>query len=255
MVIVLKKRTLRLLLILLIAIIGIAIILGSTTKSVMAQNRELPIYNVDRNDKKIAISFDAAWGADKTRQIVDILTKHNVKATFFLVGFWIDKYPEEVKYIHDKGMEIGNHSLNHLKMSTIDKDTIVKEITTVNDKINKIIGVSPKVFRPPFGDYNNTLISTVNEMNMKPIQWNVDSLDWKGLSSGQIAKRIFDRVNSGSIILCHNNSDHIVEALPMIILNLKNQGYEFVTMSELVYQDNYYIDNNGVQHLKKMEEQ
>ena len=113
---------------------------------------------------------------------------------------------------------------------------------------------SVKVFRPPFGDYNDRLIRTVNELGMKTIQWDVDSLDWKGLSSGEISKRVCSRVKSGSIILCHNNSDHIVEALPMIILNLKNQGYEFVTMSELVYDDNYIIDNNGVQHLKKMEE-
>ncbi len=151
-------------------------------------------------------------------------------------------------------MEIGNHSANHLKMSTIQEEVIIKEISSVNEKITAITGKPVKVFRPPFGDYNDRLIRTVNELGMKPIQWDVDSLDWKGLSSGEISKRVCSRVKSGSIILCHNNSDHIVEALPMIILNLKNQGYEFVTMSELVYDDNYIIDNNGVQHLKKMEE-
>ncbi len=214
----------------------------------------VPIYSVDTDSKKIAISFDAAWGADKTKSIVDTLNKYRIKGTFFLVGFWIDKYGEEVKYISDNGMEIGNHSANHLKMSTIQEEVIIKEISSVNEKITAITGKPVKVFRPPFGDYNDRLIRTVNELGMKTIQWDVDSLDWKGLSSGEISKRVCSRVKSGSIILCHNNSDHIVEALPMIILNLKNQGYEFVTMSELVYDDNYIIDNNGVQHLKKMEE-
>ena len=256
MIIVLRRKRLGILLVTIMLIITTIVISGSGVVGTLAEsNRKLPVYAVDRNDNKIAISFDAAWGADKTRQIVDILVKYDVKATFFLVGFWIDKYKDEVKYIHDNGMEIGNHSLNHLKMSTIDKATINKEITGVNTKIKDIIGIEPKVFRPPFGDYNNALIESVNELGMMPIQWDVDSLDWKGLSSGQLSKRIFDRVKSGSIILCHNNSDHIVEALPMIILNLKNKGYEFVTMSELVYHDNYKIDNNGVQHLKNQEEQ
>ena len=255
MIVVLKKSTLKLVLLIILVAIIVGGIVGGSTVSTMAEARRLPIYGVDRNDNKIAITFDAAWGADKTRKIVDILTEHGIKATFFLVGFWIDKYEDEVRYIHEKGMEIGNHSMNHLKMSTIDKDTIHSEIVGVNDKINDIIGQRPKVFRPPFGDYNNALIDGVRELDMEPIQWSVDSLDWKGLSSGEIAKRIFDRVKSGSIILCHNNSDHIVEALPMIILNLKNKGYEFVTVSELIYHDNYNIDNNGVQHLKGMEDE
>lgn len=254
MFITVKKKTVELILVIVLVVIALSGMIGGTIVSVAAKERLVPIYSVDTDSKKIAISFDAAWGADKTKSIVDILKKYEIKGTFFLVGFWIDKYGEEVKYIDDNGMEIGNHSANHLKMSTIQEDVIIKEITTVNEKITAITGKEVKVFRPPFGDYNDRLIKTVNELGMKPIQWDVDSLDWKGLSSGEISKRVCSRVKSGSIILCHNNSDHIVEALPMIILNLKNQGYEFVTMSELVYSNNYIIDNNGVQHLKKMEE-
>ena len=254
MFITVNKKTVELILVLVLVVIALSGMIGGTIASVAAKERLVPIYSVDTDSKKIAISFDAAWGADKTKSIVDTLNKYQIKGTFFLVGFWIDKYAEEVKYISDNGMEIGNHSANHLKMSTIQEEVIIKEISSVNEKITAITGKPVKVFRPPFGDYNDRLIRTVNELGMKPIQWDVDSLDWKGLSSGEISKRVCSRVKSGSIILCHNNSDHIVEALPMIILNLKNQGYEFVTMSELVYDDNYIIDNNGVQHLKKMEE-
>ncbi len=211
--------------------------------------RKIPVYNVDRNDNKVALTFDAAWGGDKTQGILDILEKYDVKATFFLVGFWIDKYPELVKKIDEAGCEIGNHSRNHPKLSGAGDKKLDSEIDYVNDQINKLIGKTPKFFRAPFGDYDNGLMKRLEDKNMIGIQWDVDSLDWKGLSGGDIAKRI-SKAKSGSIILCHNNSDHILDALPLVIASLKNKGYQLVTMSELVYTENYFVDNNGVQHLK-----
>ena len=210
--------------------------------------RELPIYSVDRSDNLIAISFDAAWGADKTRGIMDICDAYSVEATFFLVGFWVDKYPDMVKEIYERGFLIGNHSTNHLHMSKLTQDEMIKELIITNDKIEAITGTKPTFFRPPFGEYNDKLINSARELNMTTIQWNVDSLDWKGLSGGEIANRIVNRATSGSIILCHNNSDHILEALPMVILGLKNKGYTFVTMDKIVLSGETYIDNNGVQH-------
>lgn len=210
--------------------------------------RKVPIYKVDTEEKAVALTFDAAWGADKTRSIIEILKRFEIKATFFLVGFWIDKYPQEVKLISESGIEIGNHSNNHLKMSTLDKEEIKKEIVSVNERLTEITGKQIKFFRAPYGDYNDKLIGVLEELNMQAIQWDVDSLDWKGLSKDEITERVVKRVGNGSIILCHNNSDHIVDALPALILNLKNNGYKFLTMSELVYEENFTIDNNGVQH-------
>ncbi len=210
--------------------------------------RELPIYSVDRTDDLIAISFDAAWGADKTRAIMDICDAYSVEATFFLVGFWVDKYPQMVKEIYERGFLIGNHSTNHLHMSKLNTDEMAKELNITNAKIEAITGEKPTFFRPPFGEYNDKLIQTARSLNMQTIQWNVDSLDWKGLSGGEIANRIVTKTTSGSIILCHNNSDHILEALPIIILGLKNKGYQFVTMDKLILTGATYIDNNGVQH-------
>lgn len=210
--------------------------------------RELPIYSVERSDNLIAISFDAAWGADKTRAIMDICDAYSVEATFFLVGFWVDKYPEMVKEIYERGYLIGNHSTNHLHMSKLSTEEITKELTITNDKIEAITGVKPTFFRPPFGEYNDKIILTARSLDMQTIQWNVDSLDWKGLSGGEIANRIVSRTTGGSIILCHNNSDHILDALPILILGLKNKGYTFVTMDKVVLTGPTYIDNNGVQH-------
>lgn len=209
--------------------------------------RKLPIYGVDTSEKLISITFDAAWGADKTKDIMDILEKHEAKATFFLVGFWIKEYPDLVKEIDERGFEIGNHSQSHLKMSTISEQEMQEEIQLVNNQIEQLINKKPKYFRPPFGDYNNQLIQTVENNQMQAIQWTVDSLDWKGIGATQILQRVAKSTKNGSIILCHNNSDHIVEALPLVLAQLKGQGYKFVGLSELVYADNYSIDNNGVQ--------
>ena len=212
--------------------------------------RKVPVYGVDTEEKVVALTFDAAWGADKTQGILDTLEKHGVGGTFFLVGFWIDKYPDMVKKIAESGCDIGNHSKEHLNMSTLSREKIHSELDYVNEKVKELTGVQPKFFRPPFGDYNNTLLEVVEEKNMIGIQWTVDSLDWKGLSATEILSRVTSGVKNGSIILFHNNSDNILEALPLVIANLKNQGYKMVTLSELVYQDNYTIDGNGIQHKK-----
>lgn len=211
--------------------------------------RKIPVYGVDCGDEKlVALTFDAAWGADKTLKILEILEKYDVKATFFLVGFWLDKFPEETKAIAQSGCEIGNHSNNHLQMSKISEEKIVEELEYVNAKVKELTGKTPSYFRPPFGDYDNELIETAKKLGLQTIQWSVDSLDWKGLSATEITSRVTKNVKNGSIVLFHNNSDNILEALPLVLANLINQGYKPVTMSELVYEDDYYIDSNGIQH-------
>ena len=214
-----------------------------------ASTREVPIYRVERSDKKIALTFDAAWGADKTRGILDILDRYGVKGTFFLVGFWVDKFPEEVKAIAESGCEIGNHSENHLEMSKLDAAKIAQELGSVSAKIEDLTGEKPKYFRPPFGDYDNELVLTARSLGLETVQWDVDSLDWKGLSASEIVERVCPKVRAGSIVLFHNNSDHILDALPKIIDRLINAGYEPVTLSELIYDGK--TDANGELHAIK----
>ena len=213
-----------------------------------AKNRLVPIYCVNRTDKVCAISFDAAWGADKTRSIMDVCDKYGVKATFFLVGFWVDKYPEMTAEIQSRGFEIGTHSDTHPHMSKLSADEIAKELSASSRKIFDITGAPVTLFRPPFGDYNNTLLTVCGEQGLMAVQWSVDSLDWKGLSAGEIAARV-QRADSGDIILCHNNSDHIVEALPLIFEAMRLKGLSVVPVGELVYREGYYIDGTGRQKL------
>ena len=210
--------------------------------------RLVPVYSVETEEKVVALTFDAAWGADKTRGIIELLEKYDADGTFFLVGFWIDKYPEETKLIAEKGLEIGNHSNNHLHMSKLQNDEIKKEIESVNIRLQELTGKTPKYFRPPFGEYDNKLLENVAALDMVGVQWSVDSLDWKGLSGEVIANRVLSRVHNGAIILFHNNSDHVLDALPIILPKLKADGYKCVSLDELVMTENYIIDNQGVQH-------
>ena len=219
--------------------------------SVFSKTKELPIYSVEREDKKISITIDAAWGDEFTLDILDILDKYNVKATFFLVGFWVDKYPNQIEEIHRRGHEIGNHSTTHPKMSTLSKTQIEEEIGVTDKKITEIINTKPTVFRPPFGDYNDLLIQTAKELGYYTIQWDIDSLDWKELGVEPVIDKVVKNVSPGSIVLFHNNARYIKEYLPVIIQRLQDKGYEIVPVSELVLKQNFEMDNNGRQIQKK----
>lgn len=209
--------------------------------------RSLPIYCVDRDDNKIAISFDCAWGVEYTDQILTHLKEGGVRATFFAVQFWTEKYPEYVKKISDAGHEFGTHSKTHSYMSKQGEADIRAELKSSSEALEKITGKEVTLFRPPYGDYDNLLIDTCNNMGIYPIQWDVDSLDWKDLSAADIATRIVERVKSGSIILCHNNGLHTAEALPIVIDTLRSKGFEFVPIGELIYRENYTVDPAGKQ--------
>ena len=210
--------------------------------------KELPIYSVYSEGKKIAISFDAAWGAEYTTTIMDILEERNIKTTFFLVGFWIDKYPERVKEIALRGHEIGNHSTTHPEMSKLSKTQIITEIETTQKKIEDLAGDrAVRLFRPPFGDYNDLLIQTCREMDFAVIQWDVDSLDWKELGVQPMVDRVIKNVRNGSIVLFHNNAKYITEALPLILDHLLTEGYSIVPVSELIIKNNYRLDHTGRQ--------
>ena len=220
----------------------------STIEQVKANaTKSLPIYSVARDDKKIAISFDCAWGTEYTDTLLRHLEQNDIKCTFFAVQFWVEKNPEYAKKIVDAGHELGTHSRTHSYMSKLNETEIKDELLTSMNAIEKVTGQKTNLFRAPYGDYDNLLIDTATGMGLYTIQWDVDSLDWKNLSATEIALRVINGVKSGSIILCHNNGLHTAEALPMIFSTLKNRGYEFVPIGELIYKKDYTIDPTGKQ--------
>jgi polysaccharide deacetylase family sporulation protein PdaB len=231
-------------------ICGAVILNWDTTISVFSSltpKRDLPIYCVDKQEKVISISFDAAWGNEDTQELIDILAKYNVKTTFFVVGGWVDKYPESVQALHDAGHEIMNHSNTHPHMTQLSTEKMKEEIKKCDDKIQAITGKKPFLFRPPYGDYNDKLVQTCREMGHYTIQWDVDSLDWKELGVDAIVERVTKRVKNGSIVLFHNAAKYTPAALPKILDTLQKEGYKIVPISELIYKEDFYIDHTGKQ--------
>lgn len=248
---VIKSKTIKLFLAMLAVVLLLCISFeGGSCAQVWfgSSSRLVPIYRVDTQEQQVAISFDAAWGADKTLEIIDILKEYNVTATFFLVGFWVDEYPEMVKAIDEAGLEIGTHSNTHPDMTKLDSATIKSELETSINKIKEITGKDVKVFRPPYGAYNNTLLKVCSELNLKAVQWDVDTLDWKGLSAGEVTDRVMKKAQNGSIILMHNNADNVCDSLRLTLDWLTKKGYKVTSVGELIYSDDYTIDSNGIQH-------
>lgn len=212
-----------------------------------ATQRQLPVYCVQRDDKVVALSFDAAWGNEDTEILIDILEKYDINTTFFVVGEWVDKYPESVKALSDAGNEVMNHSLDHAHFSKLSEDEIVNNISACNDKIAAITGTSPSLFRCPYGEYDDHVIKAVSSMGMTAVQWNIDSLDWKGISAGDIQQRVLKNIEPGSIILFHNAAENTPEALPGIIESLLADGYSIVPVSQILLSGDYSIDHTGRQ--------
>lgn len=222
-----------------------ALVNSPTIVGVSATRRNLPIYCVQTEEKYVSLTFDAAWGNEDTEQLISILDSFDVKATFFLVGEWVDKYPESVKQLSDAGMEVMNHSNDHAHFSKLSATQIVENINACNDKIEAITGVRPTLFRAPYGEYDDNVIKTIDNMGIHTIQWDVDSLDWKDLTAAQITKRVLGGVSSGSIVLFHNAALHTPEALTGIIEALIADGYTIVPVSEILLDGEYAMDHTG----------
>ena len=214
---------------------------------VSASKRSLPVYCVQRDEKVLAISFDAAWGNEDTQTLIDILDRYGVHATFFVVGDWVDKYPESVLALSEAGNEVMNHSSSHAHFSKLSHSEIVADINACSDKIEAVTGVRPSLFRCPYGEYDDHVINAVNSIGMTAVQWDVDSLDWKGISAAEIKRRVLDRVQPGSIVLFHNAAENTPEALPGILEALLAKGYRIVPISEMLLEGESFIDNTGRQ--------
>ncbi len=219
-----------------------------TVAEVFEQKRDLPIYSVGCGEKKASITFDCAWEADDIPDIINTLKENKVRATFFLVGHWAEKHPDEVKLISDNGHDVANHSYAHLRMGSIDNSKIRTEIVKCDEVLKRITGKKPELFRAPYGDYNNDVVRIARELNEYTIQWDVDSLDWKpGITPEQIQSRVLKKVNNGSIILFHNDTTYTAKLLPFIISALRDKGFELVPVSELIMKENYEINVEGRQ--------
>jgi polysaccharide deacetylase family sporulation protein PdaB len=245
-------RIASILILIAVIIFSSVIVFKTASEEVTGSHRKIPIYSVDLEDKLVSITFDCAWGADDIPGILDILKSRNVKASFFMVGQWAEKYPDKVKMIALDGHDLANHSYSHLRMGSLNKSKITEEIEKCGDVIENLSGKKPDLFRAPYGDYNKIVLEAAEELGYYTIQWNVDSLDWKKeMSRNDIIDRVLKLTNPGSIILFHNDTRYTAELLPEIIDSLRAMGYDFLPVSEMIIKDGYYIDFDGRQKKSK----
>ena len=211
--------------------------------------RRLPIYCVQTEKPQVSVSFDAAWGADDTDELLRILKENGVKATFFLCGYWVEKYPEEVKKIAAEGHDLGNHSATHPHMSRISSEEIAQELQKCHENVKKLTGVEMELFRPPFGEYDNHVIETAEQNGYYTIQWDVDSLDWKEQGAEVEIRQVLEHkhLGNGSIILFHNDAKYTPKVLDTILKGIKEKGLEIVPISQLIHRENFEMDHEGRQ--------
>ena len=220
------------------------------TVSVFRVNgREVPIYSVGERGDKIAITFDCAWNDEDIDSILDTLDAYSCRATFFVVGTWAQKYPDALRKIAERGHEVGNHSYNHADYTKMSEKEITEDLDKCDAVIESVTGTKPYLMRAPSGGYNDTVVRAAENSGKAYIQWSVDAIDYGGASSQQIYDRSVKNTSSGDIILLHNGTENTARTLPKILEALECQ-YEFATVSELIYHENYIIDNTGKQFPK-----
>lgn len=232
------------------AAIPLAWLSGTRAVSVFFVNgREVPIYSVEREDNRIAVTFDCAWNDEDIDTILDTLDKYKCPATFFVVGDWVEKYPESLKKIKERGHEIGNHSYNHADYTKLTAEQITADLDKCDSLISDITGEKPYLMRAPSGGYNDTVIKAVNNSGREYIQWSVDGIDYGDASAQDIYDRSVKNTKAGDIILLHNGTKNTAKVLPKILEALECK-FDFTTISGLIYRDGYRIDNNGRQFQK-----
>lgn len=164
-----------------------------------------------------------------------------------MVGDWIEKFPEATQKINDAGHEIASHSNTHPHVNNLSYEKNIEEIEKSNEKIKAITGNQTKIYRPPYGEYNNTVIQAAQDKGYYTIQWNLDTLDYTGLTGEEMWKRLDKKIKAGDIILSHNGAKHTADSLDMLLKNIKQKGLEIVKISDLIFKDNYTINSNGTQ--------
>lgn len=245
-----KKINMNIFIIFMVIIVSI-IYSGKIQNTIASEPKKTPIYRVSTEEKKIALTFDVNWAENEyIYDILDVLNENNAKGTFFIMGGWVnysDENREKLMKINEDGHEIGNHSYIHPSFTKINHERMADEIKKTEDIVYAATGSKIKLFRFPSGDYNEDALEYVRSLGYECIQWDVDSIDYKQSGAEVEYNRVMKNIKEGSIVLFHNNAKYTPQNLNRIITELTKEGYEFVTVSDLIYGDNYYIDEKGEQ--------
>lgn len=228
-------------------VVCVSVMTGSAAK-------EMPIYSVETPVRAVALTFNAAYSDAGVADILATLERRGITASFFLCGQFVNNHPGLVKQIFAAGHDVGNHGDTHAHVASLSLAQNKKEIGDMHKKVNDLLGFSMTFFRPPYGEYNNTVMAAAKDLGYTSIQWDVDSLDWKkDLSAWQVISRVLDnkKLRNGSIVLFHTDGQHTPAVLDKIIDGLIGKGFQFMPVSELVHKNGYYLDIEGRQRLNE----
>lgn len=190
-----------------------------------------PVKNIDPNKPMIALTFDDGPYREYTTMILDTLKKYQSYATFFVLGTRIEKAPDLLERMILEGHEIGNHTYSHIQLTTLSETSIKNEIDKANQEIYRVIHRYPSVLRPPYGDYNESVMNHLGEMRI--VKWNVDSEDWRSKNANAVVKHVLKDVSDKSIILLHDQYLSTAKAIEILVPALIKEGYQLVTVSDL----------------------
>ncbi|MGE5586484.1 MAG: polysaccharide deacetylase family protein [Bacillota bacterium] len=222
---------------------AVEIALFGAARAVIAtvSGRLVPVYFVATTEKKVAFTFEGAFGRDRTMDILGVLKEHEVRATFFLSGRWIHDHPLTARQIVSEGHDLGNYTYSVPHPNSLPAAELKRELEKAHKAIEEVTGRPPKVFRPPYGEYSNKVIEAARDLGYETVVWSIDSLDWRGAPAADMKARVLDKVHKGAIVRFHVTGAHTAEALPLIISELKKQGYAVVPLSSLLLDGRYYI--------------
>uniref|UniRef100_UPI00344FF40E polysaccharide deacetylase family protein n=1 Tax=Carnobacterium TaxID=2747 RepID=UPI00344FF40E len=192
------------------------------------------VKKLDPNGKYVALTFDDGPNPDVTPRILETLEQHKALATFFMLGSQVEYYPSLAGHVMTKGHEIGNHTMNHQDLTTLGIEQVRKEIQQSSAVIEQATGNLPTLLRPPYGAINENVKQLSTSMNLPIIMWSVDSLDWKTRNKNAVIQEVMSHVTSGSIVLLHDIHASTADALPQLLDTLEKQGYQMVTVSQLL---------------------
>ncbi len=248
---VVKKNTLIRAAVFVLLVIGAIVytqVAFSDAAPVSSTAENMPICRVASNEKAVAITVDTAFGdADYTQQILESLRGENVRVTFFVMGLWANDNQEMTGKIAEAGHEIANHSMNHTRYPDLMTSEITGDANDASDIIFQLTGYDTKVIRPPYGAFDTETIAALQREGYIPVKWSLDAKDWKGLDAKKITDEVLSKVKSGDIIMFQNNVAATPEALPAIILGLREEGFKIVTVSDLLLEENSFVDSQGTQ--------
>lgn len=199
-----------------------------------------PIYKGNPQKPMVTFLVNVAWGNEHLPHILKVMKKHDVKATFFLDGSWVTKYPQLAKMIVEEGHEIGNHAYSHPDMRQLSNDRIREELEKTNEVIYATLAVVPKYFAPPSGSFRQDVVDIAAELNMKTIMWSVDTIDWKNPEPEAMVRNVLDKVHPGAMILMHPTAS-TASGIEQLILGIKAKGYQLGTVSELFDESRIHV--------------